>query len=151
MTLGERIHEQRTAQKLSRAALARASGVSESAIKQYENGTRQPQAEQVRKIASALGISTDYLYYGSEIDREYEDLCDILASAGITLEAAGFGRGNGPNSDYYYVWPSDFEPPENERVKLSYGELLQIVDKACQDADARKAVYLRKRLNAELF
>jgi len=41
--------------------LARAVGVSQSGIKQWENAERIPNAEAVVKFAKFFGVSTDYL------------------------------------------------------------------------------------------
>ncbi len=62
MSVGERIYKLRNEKNLSRVALKKMSGVSESTIKQYEKGIRKPQAEQLQKIAAALNVSVDYLF-----------------------------------------------------------------------------------------
>ena len=49
----------RTAAGLSIPDLARASGVSDDAIRLYEAGTRGPSWENVQKLAAALGVTTD--------------------------------------------------------------------------------------------
>lgn len=64
MSEGERILYFRTKQKKSRRELSGLSGVSESAIKQYETGKRQPKTEQLKRIADALGVNVGVLLYG---------------------------------------------------------------------------------------
>lgn len=49
----------RTAAGLSIPDLARASGLSDDVLRQYEKGTRAPTWESVQKIAVALGVPTD--------------------------------------------------------------------------------------------
>lgn len=61
MTTGDRIRKARETAGLSRRQLAELSGVSESAISQYERKLRQPQASQLAKIAHFLNVSTDFL------------------------------------------------------------------------------------------
>ena len=64
MSVGERIRNMRTQAKLSRRKLGDKAGVSESAIKQYETGLRQPRVEQLQRIAAALGIDVMELLGG---------------------------------------------------------------------------------------
>jgi len=45
----------------SQADLADAAGLQQSALSHYENGTRRPSFTNLRRLASALGVSTDYL------------------------------------------------------------------------------------------
>ena len=56
MEIGLKILNARIKKGLSRAELRKLSGVSESAIKQYENGSRQPQIVQLQLLANALEI-----------------------------------------------------------------------------------------------
>ena len=57
----ERLKELRTAEHLSQKALATKINVSPSAIKQWENEKRVPNAEAVVTLAKFFGVSTDYL------------------------------------------------------------------------------------------
>ena len=113
-------------------------------IGQYENDLRNPKYETVEKIAKALGVSIDVLYYGFEPDREYEDLLDVLSDAGLSIEGTGF-------MDKYYVWHSDAENPVEDRVELEYEKLLSIVTEAKNASELKKIDYLRKRLDADIF
>lgn len=61
MDIGLRIREKRTAAGLTQSQLAELSGVAVITIRQYELGKRQPRADQLRAIASALGVTVDYL------------------------------------------------------------------------------------------
>lgn len=49
----------RTAAGLSIPDLARASGLSDDVLRQYETGKRSPTWESVQKLAAALGCPTD--------------------------------------------------------------------------------------------
>lgn len=54
MDLDKQLLSLRKEQRKSRRELSELSGVSESAIKQYETGKRQPRLEQLRNLAAAL-------------------------------------------------------------------------------------------------
>ena len=57
MKIGERLKKFRTAKELSQKQLADMSGMSESAIRNYELGNRYPGEKQLERIAGALGIN----------------------------------------------------------------------------------------------
>jgi len=49
------------------AHLARESGVNDGTIRGYARGRREPTAENASKLASALGVTTDYLLTGANV------------------------------------------------------------------------------------
>ena len=57
MTVGEKIRKFRIDQGYTQKELAIMSGLSESAIRNYELGNRFPSSEQLEKIANSLKIS----------------------------------------------------------------------------------------------
>ena len=57
----ERLKELRTEKKLSQRALAAQTKISASAIKQWENESRVPNAEAIVTLAKYFGVSSDYL------------------------------------------------------------------------------------------
>lgn len=59
--VGDRIKECRENQKLSMTDLAEKTGLTISAISQFESGARDPQLESLNKLADALEVSVDYL------------------------------------------------------------------------------------------
>ena len=61
-TLGDYLHEQRVANRLSLRQLAEAAGVSNPYLSQIERGLRRPSAEVLQSIAKALRISAETLY-----------------------------------------------------------------------------------------
>lgn len=64
-TVGERIKEQRVAKGLDQPPLAKAAGITVSALSQIENNvTKQPRPETLFKLADALGIEARYLVFG---------------------------------------------------------------------------------------
>lgn len=57
MTVGECIRRYRKKRGLTQKKLGELSNTSETTIKQYETGKRQPRLEQLSQIANALGVS----------------------------------------------------------------------------------------------
>lgn len=88
-TLGEYLHEQRIANRLSLRQLAEATGVSNPYLSQIERGLRRPSAEVLQSIAKALQISAETLYVQAGIlnpdDAEVRSVeMSILADSGLT-------------------------------------------------------------------
>lgn len=162
MTIGECIQRARKSAGLSQKELGAKLGVSGSMIGQYENDLRRPKAETVQKIADALGTTLlDITQHALDYpllttvpvsdDSEYESICDTLAAAGLCIEGAGYGEGNGASGDHFYIWHEDAEDPAEDRIDIVYRDLAKIVSDANASADLRRYAYLRKRLDAELF
>ena len=59
--IGEQIRKARVARGWTQAQLAFRAGLRESAICKYERGYFEPRINTLRKIAKALGVTTDYL------------------------------------------------------------------------------------------
>ncbi len=57
----ERLKELRIEKGLSQLKLAREVGVSQSAIKQWENKTREPSGSFIVLLSRYFGVTTDYL------------------------------------------------------------------------------------------
>ena len=64
--IGENIREVRLSKGLSQQAVAEKCGFSNTMLSQYENGKKTPGLFTTAKIAKALGVSIDRLYYGDE-------------------------------------------------------------------------------------
>lgn len=62
--IGQRIAALRKNAQLSQAELARALGVSPSAVGMYEQGRREPSAAGLVALARIFGVTTDYLLTG---------------------------------------------------------------------------------------
>ena len=62
MTIGEQIRTVRKHLKLTQKELGQLSGTSETTIRQYESGKRQPRIEQLQKIAYAFGGSISDIF-----------------------------------------------------------------------------------------
>lgn len=70
--LGARLKRLRTERKLRQADLAELAKMSMVQYGRYERGTSYPTAEPLSRLASALGVSSDYLLSGAEDDRPPE-------------------------------------------------------------------------------
>src|SRR5204863_3154382 len=66
-TIGQRLKRLRLDRGLSQRELA-APGVSYAYISRIEAGTRQPSVKALRRLASKLGVSAEYLETGSQLD-----------------------------------------------------------------------------------
>ena len=65
LQLGKRIKQLREKEKMSQHDLYEKTGISTTQLSAYENGKRSIGLHTIIKIASALGVSIDELYYGS--------------------------------------------------------------------------------------
>jgi transcriptional regulator with XRE-family HTH domain len=72
--IGKRIKQARLAKGLKQHELGRLSGVSESAVSQWESGRiKQIMGPTLRKLASALKVSIDWLLEGEDAPARAED------------------------------------------------------------------------------
>src|ERR1700758_4330331 len=67
--LGGRLRQIRTARGMSIRELARRAGCSASLVSQVERGVTTPSAGVVYSLANELGISLDFLFSESEVER----------------------------------------------------------------------------------
>lgn len=74
MKFSEKIKFYRDINNMSQIDLAQASGIPLATIKKYEISTRCPKSEPLKKIADALGVSTNAF-----LDAEHETVGDISA------------------------------------------------------------------------
>jgi transcriptional regulator with XRE-family HTH domain len=74
--LGDRIKDLRKQKNLSQSELADKVGISYAQIGRYETKGAQPPAETLKKIADALGVSPDYLIYGTADEKAKTKLSD---------------------------------------------------------------------------
>lgn len=122
MTIGERIRNYRKAGNLTQKQLGELSGTSETTIKQYETGKRQPRVDQLYKIATALNVLVENLI----TDRNYDTPPEIsenhpVAFPGLEkkLSELGYYLRYGcdyPGSDENAIW---IDYPTGERVYVS--------------------------------
>lgn len=80
VTIGDKVKYLRQAKNMTMAALSRASGLSDRAIRYIENNERTPGVDAIRKLAAALDVSTDYFMeedlFQQELHKE-----EVLAQA----------------------------------------------------------------------
>jgi transcriptional regulator with XRE-family HTH domain len=82
MHIGERIKRQRLRRGYTQTELAERSGVKQSLISRLEGGTRDnPSADVLRRLATTLGCTTDYLV-GMHEDEQPELLAAAVALVG---------------------------------------------------------------------
>lgn len=82
--LGDRLKRALKLKGMSQSDLARATGITTSAISRYINTSREPTATMMRKICESLGVSSDYLL-GIDGDN-FEKMLNICKTAGLTTE-----------------------------------------------------------------
>jgi transcriptional regulator with XRE-family HTH domain len=87
MDIGTRIAEIREHAGLTQSALARAMGVSQSAISQIEAGDRNPSFDTLRQIASALGVSVAHLVGGEVESLKPEEVAHFRNYRGLSEPA----------------------------------------------------------------
>ena len=75
-TLGERIKLRRKELGMSQSDLAEKVGISYAQIGRYETKDAQPPTKTLTAIADALGISPDYLIYGTSDEKAKTRLSD---------------------------------------------------------------------------
>ena len=68
--VGKRIMERRKKMGLTQEALAEKSGLTAQCISYAESGKRAMQSRALVKIASALGVSVDYILTGNIVDKD---------------------------------------------------------------------------------
>lgn len=150
-TIGNRIKKARNAEGLTQAQLGQRCGMADSAIRRYESGRGNPTLVTLQRIADALDIPVgELLGTVPQPDREWEKLCDLLSTVDLSIEAASCTSVE-EYDDHYYVWHTGTQVPEEDRVEITYRDLLNLVDSIEQDANRKKQDYIRKRLDAELF
>jgi transcriptional regulator with XRE-family HTH domain len=83
----ERLREARATRELSQEALAKRADLQPSAISHFETGARKPSFDNLRRLADALEVTTDYLlgrvnemHETAEADRLHRHLSKLSAA-----------------------------------------------------------------------
>ena len=84
-SVGKRIKQLREGLGYSQTGLAHTAGTTPAAVSQWENGTRKPSFDSLRKIAAPLHTTTDYL-----LGKERIDVAEILANPTAAQILQGF-------------------------------------------------------------
>lgn len=75
MTVGERIKQRRNELHLTQEQLAKKVGYKhKSSINKLESDKSALSQDKIIAVAEALGVSPDYLFYGSELDQRVVEL-----------------------------------------------------------------------------
>ncbi|MBU3208034.1 helix-turn-helix domain-containing protein [Clostridium algidicarnis] len=74
MSIGDRIKKLRKDNNFTQIELAEKAGISEIAIRKYENGGRSPKYGTIIKIAEALNVPVDELMDFEELKQELSDI-----------------------------------------------------------------------------
>ncbi len=88
MSIGDKIKALRKENGLTQKKLGELSNTSETTIKQYELGKRQPRIEQLEKIADALNVSVSILIDNNTLNIT-NDMLQLFADSDITSEQSG--------------------------------------------------------------
>lgn len=67
MLTGQKLRAIRALRGMTQAQLAERSGVSPTAVAEYETGKRDLRADTIRKLCEALGVTVTYRVDGTEI------------------------------------------------------------------------------------
>lgn len=79
MKIGNRIESLMVQEKLNQKELANMAGVTESTLSRYINNERQPKAEILANIATALNTTSDYLINGKTDETDFAALYHLVA------------------------------------------------------------------------
>lgn len=76
MEFKDRLKKLRKEKGLSQRELCKIVGIHITNISRYERGENKPTADVMKKIADVLGVTTDYLMYGSIDDKAKQSISD---------------------------------------------------------------------------
>ncbi len=79
-TIGDKVKALRLSKKMTLTALSRASGISDRAIRYIENNERQPGVDAIRKLSTALDVSTGF-FMDDALFQEQSETEEFLAKA----------------------------------------------------------------------
>ena len=79
MKIGDRISELLDRSSYTQKELANMVGVTEASMSRYIKNEREPKAEVIANLATALNTTTDYLIYGKEGEESFEDVIRFVA------------------------------------------------------------------------
>jgi phage repressor protein C with HTH and peptisase S24 domain len=131
-TLGTRIKQLRKAAGLSQQALAQACGwESQSRIGNYEKGTRQPNLQDLEKLASALRVSLPDLVAGrdrSEIDSFPDHIQGRVRFEDRIAKEAGRSRDKGMAVSMNVGWAKDGRIPVLGNAQLGNEGYFEALD-----------------------
>ena len=118
MAIGEKIKTIRKAHHVTQKQLSLATGLAEITIRQYEANKYSPKVENLRKIATALGVSVSEFLEPGQILREYDSNDDTWNT--LTMDE----HGNVKQHIQTQVTLNTCYPNINQQTLLRYFDLL---------------------------
>lgn len=94
MSVGDNIQKIRKERKITQADLAKKANLSEISIRKYENGSRYPKLESIRRISAALDVPVSSLI-DDWVEISPEEIMD-----GLTYQGGGFYGKEAPKEVY---------------------------------------------------
>ena len=91
VTIGDKVRYLRQSKNMTLAALSRASGLSDRAIRYIENNERTPGVDAIRKLAAALDVGTDYFMEEDVLQQELQKE-EVLAQAKEKYGSCGMAQ-----------------------------------------------------------
>lgn len=147
MAIDDRIRYFRKVRGLSQEELAEKAGVSRVSVGFYERGERIPPADVATRIANALQISVEHLLIGHGLENQTPDDDERFDRTLAILEWTGFNLIQDESSSGTR-WKIRYKDYNIDTVE-DEERLMAIVDVVLRDAEARKDLYVKKRLIAE--
>ncbi len=77
--IGERIFRLMSEKGYSQKELASLAGVTESAMSRYLSNEREPKAEVIANLATALSTTTDYIISGNDLKDDFAEIYRLVA------------------------------------------------------------------------
>lgn len=98
----ERLKQARQKKDLNYKQLSEISGVTSTALSNYEKGDKMPNLESAAKIAAALGVSIDWLCGIENVEKGDNNNINLLSSLMVLLDKLPFETGY---SEIYNEFP----------------------------------------------
>ena len=83
--MGERIQNLMKENGYTQKELANMVGVTESAMSRYLRNEREPKAEIIANLATALNTTSDYLISGKDSQHDFADIYHLVARGATTM------------------------------------------------------------------
>ena len=83
--MGDRITRLMKENDYTQKELASMVGVTESAMSRYINNEREPKAEVIANIATALNTTSDYLISGKQSEEDFAEIYRLVARSTTTM------------------------------------------------------------------
>lgn len=83
--MGDRILRLMKENEYTQKELASMIGVTESAMSRYLSNEREPKAEVIANLATALNTTSDYIISGKESDEDFAEIYRLVARSTATM------------------------------------------------------------------